>query len=460
MAPVPRFLMLSAMLISSVLADDTTASNDTALTNETATSGANETGDGGGSIGIGEKLGPDAEVYTRCALETYYAPLLAKSSNPADWTLDDIRDFYVDSGKQEASVLFQAEREGQEDVTEALINLWQSNISTAREPYIHLVYANSPMKSRPAGNLANWVPDWVWPPIRGSRKGTPAYTDLFNSIPVDYSIRDAKKRLNPKRPVFFGECKTVSQNACKRPDEAAEDCMTDTKIFLPPANVRGPIARMAFYNFFRYKWMILADCPPFNLETDFGYKSALLKWSLEHPVDEAEKLRNERICKRWQGNRNIAVDYPEIIPKVLGDPDSVQPGTLLYSKCIDDTEAPTATPNECSAIQPGDIWIHALNSNRPDGDQLVITPLDYIPADVGSLYVTNKAWDGKKFIDGSGGEIEVCCVCLVVLFCNLVCACRWKKYGQSNPLTPFFFLHIVLAQRQRTQGWCFVWLQH
>lgn len=42
-----------------------------------------------------------------------------------------------------------------------------------------------------------------------------------------------------------------------------------------------------------------------------GLLSALLKWNELDPPSRAEKLRNDRICKLYQHNRNPFIDHPE-----------------------------------------------------------------------------------------------------------------------------------------------------
>jgi len=44
---------------------------------------------------------------------------------------------------------------------------------------------------------------------------------------------------------------------------------------------------------------------------EMGLLSTLLKWNEVDPPSREEKLRNERICKIYQHNRNPFVDHPE-----------------------------------------------------------------------------------------------------------------------------------------------------
>lgn len=69
------------------------------------------------------------------------------------------------------------------------------------------------------------------------------------------------------------------------------------------------------------------------------------------------------------------------------------------------SSAPTASPNECTSIQPGDIQIILLNSEDPD--QIVWYCLTVIPTGVDYIYATDDAWNGTDFVDLEG-TIKVC----------------------------------------------------
>lgn len=74
--------------------------------------------------------------------------------------------------------------------------------------------------------------------------------------------------------------------------------------FEPPKEHRGNVARAMAYFSVRYK-----------LPIDTIQKKYFEKWNLEDPVDNEERVRNEKIL-RIQGNRNPFVDYPELIKKL------------------------------------------------------------------------------------------------------------------------------------------------
>ena len=54
----------------------------------------------------------------------------------------------------------------------------------------------------------------------------------------------------------------------------------------------------------------LSDSP--SMETGVhGKLSVLLKWHKNDPVSDLEKVRNNKIHRSYQGNRNPFIDHPE-----------------------------------------------------------------------------------------------------------------------------------------------------
>jgi hypothetical protein len=61
----------------------------------------------------------------------------------------------------------------------------------------------------------------------------------------------------------------------------------------------------------------------------------------------------------------------------------------------------TNPPNECSSLlAPGDV--NAIIFNSDPLDQIVFFSLKDIPSTVGSLFVTDRPWDGENFVTGEG----------------------------------------------------------
>ncbi|KAJ6881028.1 hypothetical protein NC651_027770 [Populus alba x Populus x berolinensis] len=81
--------------------------------------------------------------------------------------------------------------------------------------------------------------------------------------------------------------------------------------------VRGDIARAILYMAVCYglhqpggQNLHLSDSPSIE-NREMGILSTLLKWNEVDPPSREEKLRNDRVCKFYQHNRNPFVDHPE-----------------------------------------------------------------------------------------------------------------------------------------------------
>jgi len=111
----------------------------------------------------------------------------------------------------------------------------------------------------------------------------------------------------------------------------------------PPEEARGEVARALLYMNLRYGTrtaahakhslrrnlgvdfldLTLTDCPPLAFSdvdvgvggqratNRMGYFSRLVQWHLEDPPSQREIDRNQKICERYQGNRNPFVDFYE-----------------------------------------------------------------------------------------------------------------------------------------------------
>jgi endonuclease I len=351
-------------------------------------------------------------VYDDCAVETFYSTLLDGSSDPTKWDRNDIINLLTRQHRNTLPIVNQNNPTTNSSTTEqsseseyilsALIDLFPG----AESDTIRLWLREVDVAVSPSNTPESWKRGDVWP-IELGTNFTNATTDVHAKRPVDWSANDALVGLK------MGECGTVeSIDLCVTPatTETANDTSQDGKILLPPASTRGDVARALLYNQLRYEVELglrLTDCPPFS-DSDYGYLSPLLQWHMDDPVDEIEVARNTRICSRWQGNRNVFIDYPELVEAMYGLPGTIKEGTNLYAGCIIPTESPTATPNECSRISPGDVQIYMFNSNNEPKDdkekesQIVFFPLMDISADVEHLYVTDMGWNGTDFVTDEG----------------------------------------------------------
>ncbi|XP_018677595.1 uncharacterized protein LOC103968383 isoform X1 [Musa acuminata AAA Group] len=163
-----------------------------------------------------------------------------------------------------------------------------------------------------AGKPEGWNREHLWPRSYGLRDGT-SLTDLHNIRPADVNVNSSRGNK------YYGECVSVSTH-CSRPanNEAAPDTETDKKRWAPPRQVRGDIARSLMYMAVSYGFqqpdgrlpLLLSDSP--NIEKhEMGLLSTLLQWNKFDPPSRMEQLRNDRICKLYQHNRNPFIDHPE-----------------------------------------------------------------------------------------------------------------------------------------------------
>lgn len=138
-------------------------------------------------------------------------------------------------------------------------------------------------------------------------------TDLHNIHPADTNVNSSRGNK------YYGECVATSTH-CSRPanNEAAADTETDKERWAPPKEVKGDVARSLMYMAVSYGFQQPNGSPPLrlsdspNIETsEMGLLSTLLQWNKLDPPSRMEKLRNDRICKLYQHNRNPFIDHPE-----------------------------------------------------------------------------------------------------------------------------------------------------
>ena len=324
------------------------------------------------------------------------------------------------------------------DTWDALLDLdGIVDTNTGFQQHVQLIYARQEtMAAEPRGTSDTWNREHIYPKSAGVGTGGPDYTDLF-------ALRPSLSRVNSARGnKWFGQCGIEGGGGtCRRPahELAAEDTETDGRAWLPPADVRGDIARALFYMDLRYDGdgdefdLLLSDCTHSVLDdgrvNELGYLSELLQWHLEDPVDEKERLRNDRICRAWQGNRNPFIDHPDWVEVYFGKPAELIGDGGGYASCIDDYledsgmdesdledsdtpivedgieeeiggDIPTSpVEGSCNGLDVGDIAVIAAGSDDPDAFQLVAL------ADVQSgteIYVTDNAYTGYKLRDNEG----------------------------------------------------------
>ena len=184
-----------------------------------------------------------------------------------------------------------------------------------------LIYSR---RSEPVSNFGTsggWNREHLWPNSFGIDKRGPAYSDLHNLRPADASVNSARSNK-------IYDNSDVKDERYQRPGHREAGLTSeDSDSWEPPAEVRGEVARAAFYMDVRYSGD-RADENDLELTNDlsaidadgafFGNLSTLLAWHLADPVDAAERKRNDLVYSDYQRNRNPFVDHPEWVMAIYG----------------------------------------------------------------------------------------------------------------------------------------------
>ena len=106
-----------------------------------------------------------------------------------------------------------------------------------------LIYSQTSVSKDAHTDSDGWNREHVWPKSYGIGTSGDDYTDVHNLRACDWSVNSARGNL------FFGECDSSSDSTCSSPahSEAASDTAANSDIWMPPATVRGDIARTLFY---------------------------------------------------------------------------------------------------------------------------------------------------------------------------------------------------------------------
>lgn len=299
-----------------------------------------------------------------------------------------------------------------EDVWDALIELDGYVETNQQSELVHLIYRDLNVPAEPYGESDSWNREHVWPKSRGVGDKGPDFTDVHCLRPSDWNVNAARGNK------LFGECGLFHDiSECNVPahSEAAYDTASDPSIWLPPADVRGDIARALMYMAIRYDAddenhsdqydLELSDCPELNTESatsQMGYLTQLFQWHQSDPVDDFERQRNDDVCRKWQGNRNPFTDYPDLVNHFFGS-ESGYPG---YSCNHAGTASPIPSPSSgnsnsdtCSELSPGDLMVTGFKSDNPDA--VTVAALANIAADV-YLYLTDNPYDGSSLGTNEG----------------------------------------------------------
>jgi len=391
-------LLISSVSVSSTLSTNVESNNLSSRTREkigddmTTFLSPNGIYDDGRELQLDRITDPpsanDTVFFSNCDVATYYENITSvQGDNPLVWSRTDLVELIMKTHRNVIAL---------SRIYDALIDI--DGAPGTNGEFVKLLYAQETMESRPYSEQDTWEAERLWPANRGVT-GETAFTDLHNMRPA------VTRSVQSRKSMMYGECGTVEfADECVTPAtrDTAADTSQDGKVWSPPVSTKGDIARALMYMEFRYREteinLALTDCPPFG--ANMGYLSTLLQWHEADPVDDDERERNLRTCQGYQGNRNPFVDYPQIVNRFFDLPATLDYSTRLYDTCVNViTEAPTASPNDCAALEPGDVMFYGIDGDDPDG--VGFLPLNTIKPDV-ELFMTTDAWVGDHFLSNEG----------------------------------------------------------
>lgn len=150
---------------------------------------------------------------------------------------------------------------------------------------------------------STWNREHVWPKSRGWFKTSGAGSDIHHIRPEDNDVNSRRGNL------VMGKVSNGKQNLY---DDGTLGGYYGS-LYEPVDSVKGDVARIYMYMLIRYS-QTDSSYPITNVISSMAL---LLEWHLSDPVDEFEKLRNER-SYQVQGNRNPFIDYPEFAEMIWG----------------------------------------------------------------------------------------------------------------------------------------------
>ena len=251
----------------------------------------------------------EAKNYPECDIDSYYS-----SISPLDATREEIGSLLKSTHQNVLPYTSQS----REDTWDALSDLDAGDSHGT----VRLIYSQTSVVMYNWGDQSrSWNREHLWPKSHGVEHDGADFSDLHHLRPSDINVNSARGNK------YFSNCGIASDwTECRKPahPEAEKTTAADSIAWLPPKAVRGDIARALFYMDHRYFGekddpdLELTDCPTKDTDSKLAYLSQLLEWHRDDPVDEVERARNERVCERWQGNRNIFVDFPDLVTSIYG----------------------------------------------------------------------------------------------------------------------------------------------
>ncbi|GMI45994.1 hypothetical protein TrCOL_g4237 [Triparma columacea] len=279
------------------------------------------------------------------------------------------------------------------------------DVDPSNSSRVLLIYSQKPDDITDAGDSDGWNREHVWPKSYGVGYTGADTSDLHSLRAADWSVNSARNNR------YFDDCTSVEEG-CTIPahSEAAADTgkmsiSGTTGIFMPPASVRGDLARSLFYMATRYDGseantedLTLSNCP---CDTTFklGMLSTLLEWHAADPPSAEEVARNGLVCSDFQGNRNVYIDYPDLVSITFTSDDGSSCPTCPEPVSEDDSSDNDFFVESPVHLDLGDLAIVGYNADAPKSVQLLA--LTDIPSGA-SFYLTDNGFLGNSFRGGEG----------------------------------------------------------
>jgi deoxyribonuclease-1 len=150
----------------------------------------------------------------------------------------------------------------------------------------------------PSGSVINCEHTWPQSRFNPLMSKSLQKTDLHHLYPV--SNRANSSRSNH----IFAEVNGTYINSQCKSSKRGMAYGSSITAFEPPTHHKGNVARALFYFSVRYK-----------IQIDPLEERYLRNWHVEDPVDQEEKIRNQKIFE-FQKNRNPFIDAPELVDNI------------------------------------------------------------------------------------------------------------------------------------------------
>eukprot|EP00531_Pseudo-nitzschia_arenysensis_P015038 CAMPEP_0116134272 /NCGR_PEP_ID=MMETSP0329-20121206/10556_1 /TAXON_ID=697910 /ORGANISM="Pseudo-nitzschia arenysensis, Strain B593" /LENGTH=659 /DNA_ID=CAMNT_0003628969 /DNA_START=242 /DNA_END=2221 /DNA_ORIENTATION=- len=287
------------------------------------------------------------------------------------------------------------------DTWKALADVDRVDINGAEE--VRLIYTNKTLpssrnQSGTSERMDRWNREHLWPKARGVgyHEHDPKHNDVHHLFPSDVNTNS-----NARGNRYFDVCDDhddcraweMSANGATIEYDGIRYEASNTGKFQPPENARGIVARAILYMDLRYPELELTNNPDPNNKNQMGNLATLLQWHEEYPPNQREAQRNNRVCSKWQGNRNPFVDFPDLAKSIYGDATIHQVEKDLSLTCGKGSETHDEDPS------PGEIMVVGVHSDNPDVVALVALralPKGWV------IRITDNAYDGNSFKTNEG----------------------------------------------------------